>query len=182
MYKWKACLNVYGRQQEHGVNYWDTYASIVDWNTVCLFFIHSIINEWYNKQRDFVLSYPHAPTEVPLYMHFPKGYIIKNGVMKEKHIRKLTKNIYGQKLARRNWNKCLDTSMGEIRFKPRKIDPCLYYWDKMVILIYISDCIMFSPEKSALNQVIKDMCHLPRKYRIEALGDIKDFLGISGAL
>ena len=43
-----------------------------------------------------MLAYPHAPAELPLYMHFLKGYIFKNEVMKEKHILKLTKNIYGQ--------------------------------------------------------------------------------------
>ena len=68
--------------------------------------------------------------------------------------------------------------LGEIRFKPSKIDHCLYYQDKVVILIYIDDCIMFSPEKSALNQVIKDICNSPRKFRIKDLGDLKEFLGI----
>ena len=130
------------------------------------------------QTMDFMLAYPHAPAEVPLYMHFPKGYIFKNGVTKEKHILKLTKNIYGQKQAGRIWNKFLDNGFGEIGFKPSKIDPCLYYQDKVVILIYINDCIMFSPEKSALNQVIKDMHDLPRKFRIKDLGDIKEFLGI----
>eukprot|EP00957_Ditylum_brightwellii_P010854 822814-Ditylum_brightwellii.AAC.1 len=27
--KWKACLNVHGGQQVHGINYWETYAPIV---------------------------------------------------------------------------------------------------------------------------------------------------------
>ena len=49
---------------------------------------------------DFVLAYPHAPAEVPLYMHFPKGYEFKDGISKDTHILKLTKNIYGQKTSR----------------------------------------------------------------------------------
>ena len=30
---------------------------------------------------DLILAYPHAPAEAPLYMHFPQGYIFKNGVI-----------------------------------------------------------------------------------------------------
>ena len=93
VHKWKACLNVHGGQQEYGVNHCDTYTPIVNWNTLCLLFIQSIINRWYNKQMDFILAYLHAPAEVPLYMHFPQGCIFKNGVMKEQHILKLTKTI-----------------------------------------------------------------------------------------
>ena len=34
VYKWKACLNMHGGQQEHGVHYWDTYTPVVTWQTV----------------------------------------------------------------------------------------------------------------------------------------------------
>ena len=33
-YKWKACLNMHGGQQEQGVHYWDTYAPVVTWQTI----------------------------------------------------------------------------------------------------------------------------------------------------
>jgi hypothetical protein len=26
VYKWKACLNAHGGQQEHGINFWETYS------------------------------------------------------------------------------------------------------------------------------------------------------------
>ena len=92
VYKWKACLNVHGGQQEHRVNFWETYAPVVSWQTLRLFFIHSILKGWHSKQMDFVLAYPHAPAEVPLYMHFPKGYKFKNRISQDTHILKLTKN------------------------------------------------------------------------------------------
>ena len=50
---------------------------------------------------DFVLAYPHAPAEVPLYMRFPKGYEFKDGISEDTHVLKLSKNIYGQKQAGR---------------------------------------------------------------------------------
>ena len=59
VYNWKARLNVHGGQQEHGVNFWETYAPVVSWQTLRLFFIHSILKGWHSKQMDFVLAYPH---------------------------------------------------------------------------------------------------------------------------
>ena len=67
VYKRKARLNVHGGQQEHGVHYWDTYAPVVTWQTVCLFLILSLLLGWQSRQLDFVLAYPQAPAEMPLY-------------------------------------------------------------------------------------------------------------------
>ena len=108
------------------MNVWETYAPVVSWQTLRLVFIHSILKGWHSKQMDFVLAYPHAPAEVPIYMHFTKRYKFKNGISEETHVLKLTKNIYGQKQAGRVWKKYLDEGLEEIGFKPSKMDPCLY--------------------------------------------------------
>ena len=72
------------------MNFSETYVPVVSWQALRLFFIHWSSTE----QMDFVLAYPHAPAEVPLKMHFPKGYEFKNGISEETHILKLTKNIW----------------------------------------------------------------------------------------
>ena len=127
---------------------------------------------------DFVLAYPHAPAEVPLYMCFPKGYKFKDGISEDTHVLKLTKNIYSQKQAGRVWNKYLDEGLGEISFKPSKMDPCLYFCGRIALLIYIDDCIIFGPDMIELDKVIEEMRTSSKKLRVEDLGDVKDFLGI----
>ena len=160
------------------MNFWETYAAVVSWQTLRLFFIHSILKGWHSKQMDFILAYPHAPAEMPLYMHFPKGYKFKNGISEETHILKLTKNIYGQKQAGRVWNKYLDEGLGEIGFKPSKLDPCLYFRGHITLLVYIDNCIMFSPDLAKLDKVIEEMRMSSKKFRVEDIGNVKDFLGI----
>ena len=88
VYKWKACLNVHGGQQEHGVHYWDTYAPVVTWQMVRFFLILSLILGWQSRQLDFVMAYPQAPAEMLLYMWFPQGYKC-NGMMRKTHVLKL---------------------------------------------------------------------------------------------
>ena len=178
IYKWKTQLNVHGGQQEYGVNYWDTYMPVMNWQTLGLFFIHSIIEGWYSKQMDFVLACPHEPAEVPLYMNFPKGYMFKKRIIKKMHVLKLIKNLYGQKQVGRLWNKYLDEGLSEIGFVPSKLDPCLYYMGKVSLLVYIYDCVMFSPTEKELKKVMEEMRNSSRKFRVEDLGDIKYFLGI----
>jgi hypothetical protein len=34
VYKWKARLNCHGGQQEHGINFWETYSSVVNWYSI----------------------------------------------------------------------------------------------------------------------------------------------------
>ncbi|KAL7565945.1 hypothetical protein ACA910_008403 [Epithemia clementina (nom. ined.)] len=179
VYKRKARLNVNGGQQEYGLNYWETYAPVVNWQTLRLFFTLSILKGWSNRQMDFVLAYPHAPAEVPLYMNFPQGYRFPLGVSNETHKLKLKQNIYGQKQAGRIWNKYLEAGLDEIGFSPSKIDPCLYFRGRVILLVYIDDCILFSPNQGDLDTVIKEMKEGgSRKFRVEDLGEVNDFLGV----
>jgi hypothetical protein len=43
VYKWKARLNCHGGQQEHGINFWETYSPVVNWYSIRLFLIISIL-------------------------------------------------------------------------------------------------------------------------------------------
>ena len=126
VYKWKARLHVHGGQQEHGVHYWDTYAPVVTWQTVLFFLILSILLGWQSRQLDFVMAYPQAPAEMPLYMRLLQGYK-RNGITRKTHALRLLRNVYGQKQAGRVWNKFMDQGMREIGFKPSRFDPYLYY-------------------------------------------------------
>ena len=74
VYKWKARLNVRGGQQEHCIHYWDTYAPVVTWQMVRLFFVLSLLLGWQSHQLDFVMAYPRAPAEMTLYMRLLQGY------------------------------------------------------------------------------------------------------------
>ena len=47
-----------------------------------------------------------------------------------------------------------------------------------MLLVYIDDCIIFSPAEKELEEVVKEMRNLSKKFRVEDLGDKKDFLGI----
>lgn len=111
-------------------------------------------------------------------MNFPTVYQFKQGVSKETHLLKLLCNIYGQKQAGRVWNQYLNQGLSDIEFQVSKVDPCLYYWNGVVLLVYINDCTMFSPDINKLSKVVQDMQKSRQKFRVEDLGEVHDFLGI----
>ena len=72
------------------------------------------------------------------------------------------------------WTKDLAKSVSN----PSKMDPCLYFRGHIALLVYIDDCIMFRPDMAELDKVVKEMRTSSKKFRVEDLGNIKDFLGI----
>ena len=177
VYKWKARLNVHGGQQEHGVHYWDTYAPVVTWQTMRFFLILSLLLGWRSRQLDFIMAYPQAPAEMPLYLRLPQGYKRK-GMSRKTHVLKLKRNVYGQKQAGRVWNQYMDQGMKSIGFTPSKFHPCLHYRRSIVFLVYIDDCIVFGPDDKAINEVVADLRNSSQNFTIDDQGDVVDFLGI----
>ena len=159
------------------MHYWDTYAPVVTWQTVRLFLVLSILLGWKSCQLDFVMAYPQAPAEMPLYMRLPQGYQ-RHGMTRKTHALKLIRNVYGQKQAGRIWNKFMDKGMRDIGFTPRKFDPCLYYRGPVLFLVYIDDCIVFRPDARAIDQVVADLRSCSQQFTVDDQGDVGDFLGI----
>jgi hypothetical protein len=125
IYKWKARLNAHGGQQEqeHGVNFWETYSPVVNWFSIRLFLVISILRNWETRQIDFVLAFPQADVECDLYMEVPQGFDLDGE--KKKYCLKLKKNIYGTKQAGRVWNKHLHKGLLKLGYTPSMIDSCM---------------------------------------------------------
>jgi Reverse transcriptase (RNA-dependent DNA polymerase) len=125
VYKWKAHLNLHGGKQEYGLNFWEMYSPVVTWTTVRLFLVLVLLNKWVSCQVDFVLAYPQADIECPLYMEIPRGFQSEGS--RKKNCLLLEKNIYGQRQAGCVWNQYLNDGLVARGFTQSKIDMCLYY-------------------------------------------------------
>jgi hypothetical protein len=77
--KHKARLNVHGGQQQHGVNFFETYSPVVAWFSIRIVLTLALLNQWYTRQIDFVMAYPQAPVECDIYMKLPKGIETRYG-------------------------------------------------------------------------------------------------------
>ena len=178
IYKWKARLNVHGGQQVHGINYWDTYTPVVAWPVIRFFFILSIIQGWKTRQLDFIMAFPQAPIQTPLYMNIPKGYKTPKDENNHPMVLKLIQNIYGQKQGPKVWGDFLHQGLTKASFEQSKVDPCLYYREGLIFLVYIDDCLLLSPSDKLIDQGINDLRKAEPRFNMEDQGTVNDFLGI----
>jgi hypothetical protein len=155
VYKWKARLNAHGGQQEHGINFWETYSPVVNWFSIRLFLVISILRNWETRQIDFVLAFPQADVKCDLYMEVPPGFNVNKA--KKKYCLKLKKNIYRAKQAGRVWNKHLDKGLIKLGYVASRIDPCVYYKGQSVFMLYVDDGIFAGPNKDEISSLIEGL-------------------------
>jgi hypothetical protein len=111
--KYKARLCVDGSQQLLGRDYWETYAPVVSWSTVCLILLLSTILNLKCRQVDYTQAFPQTELNDPVFMRLPQGwYIAPDGSLQLHenpkhndltHYIQLKRNLYGCKQAARNW-------------------------------------------------------------------------------
>ena len=96
IHKWKVRLNVHGGQQEKGINYNDTYSTVIEYFYIRLLLIISLLKNWDTRKINFVLVFPQATIEFDISMKLPLGTVRAEGAV-ETYILLLHKNMYGQK-------------------------------------------------------------------------------------
>lgn len=65
----------------------------------------------------------------------------------------------------------------ELKFKPSKLDECIFYCSKTNYIFYTNDSILASPFNEEIDQVVKDL--KKAKLNVTDEGDIKDFLRVN---
>ena len=76
--KYKAPLYAHDGQQQWGTNYWETHAPVVQWISVRTLLILSEIYGLKSGSIDFVLDFPQADLDVPVFMRLPIDFDVKD--------------------------------------------------------------------------------------------------------
>jgi hypothetical protein len=176
VYKQKARLNVHGGQQEFTVNFFQTFSPMVNWFSVRLIFILSLLSDWSTTQVDFVLAYPQEPIEFDMHMNLPNGIQLASGD-RNTHVLKLLKNLHGQKKSGRVWNKHFTSGLLKIDFLQSKVDECEFYRDGLIFMVYVDDGIFFCINMGKIDEAILEL--RAAGYDIEDMGDVDDYLRIN---
>jgi len=92
--------------QSSGVDYWETYAPVVNWMSVRFILAIAKIHDLDTKVIDFVLAFPWAKLDIDGYMEIPAGVVLQNG-HNGLYFLKLNKSPYGLKQASSSWYEML---------------------------------------------------------------------------
>ena len=124
--KYKARLCAHGGMQQWGVNYWETYAPVVNWISVRFLLILGEIAGLESRAIDFVLAFPQADLDVPVYMEFPLGMEVSGNFPNGRPLLRLKKSLYGLKQASANWHEMLKGGLELRGFEESVADPCVF--------------------------------------------------------
>ena len=173
VYKWKARLNVHGGKQVKGLDYWETYAPVASWPSIRLIMYIAVLNNWPTMQLDFVLAFPQAVVETDIFMQIPQGFSLQGG--NRDYCLKLLNNLYGQKQAGRVWNQHLTKGLTEIGFTQSQNDPCVFWRNAVILVIYTDDTIVIGPIDKEVQQAVAD---IGKRFNITSKSAVDDFLGV----
>ena len=170
--KWKARLCAEGHCQVFEDTYWTTFAPVVSWTTVRCVFILALLLGWHMRSIDFVMAYTQADVKTDIFMQLPSGTTIQ-GVDPNKHLLKLQKNLYGLKDGKVTWHEYINTGLLSRGFHQSKVDPCLFIKGTVLLVLYIDDAALFSPNSTAINCEIMS---LKQSFDLTDEGDLQDYL------
>ncbi len=169
--RFKARLVARGDYQREGIDYFSTYAPVVNATTVRLLFAVAAERDYELDQMDAVTAFLNAPLEEQLYMRVPQGYPAPPG-----SVLRIAKSIYGLRQAPRCWNQMLQEFMLSQGMQQSETDLCLYFKPgKLWVVVWVDDFLVMGcdrPTTDAFKSAIT------AKFKMRDLGAVETFLGM----
>jgi hypothetical protein len=181
----KARLCARGDRQQEGVDYFETYAPVVNWQTVSIMIIISILLDLKTIQVDYTAAFLHADIDKDhnwermsdaereksgVYVEMPRGFA------KPVKVLRLQKSLYRLKQAPRNFFLHLKSNLENIGFVQSKFDACRFISDKVFCIVYVGDTLFFSPDQEHSTQLISKL--KGNGLEVEIKDDVAGFFGV----
>jgi hypothetical protein len=121
--KHKAHLCAHGGMQTWGQNYWETHAPVVNRASVRILLAVAKIHGLSSQSNDFVLAFPQADLEVPVYIELPLGFDAPDNESQKFNVLHLNKSLYGLKQVGYNWFAKLSNGLQDHGLSQAKLIP-----------------------------------------------------------
>jgi hypothetical protein len=178
-YRHKARFCARGDMQIEGVDFFETYAPVVQWSTIRLLLSTVLTEGWTTRQVDYTNAFAQAELKEDVYVECPRLFGPASGTDKVLHLRK---SLYGLRQAPRTFFEKLKAGLLERGWIQSEIDPCLFLKLGMICVVYVDDTIFASANIvdldaaiSSLGISVDDQQHT---FALRDEGEVSAFLGI----
>ncbi len=154
-----------------GIDFFETYAPVVQWTTVRLMLILENLLCLKSKQADVTAAFLHATLEEDekVYVEMPLGFKQRSSNRKFK-VLCLKKTLYGLCQSPHVFWKYLTEKLDNGGLHQAPFDPCLFIGKKVIAICYINDLIIWARNE-------KDIAKLAIQLHAEG-DDAAGFLGV----
>ena len=174
--RYKARLVARGFEQTDGVDFLETFAPVVRWETIRILVAIAVHLDWPIHQLDVLTAFLNGILKDDVYMAQPPG-IMKPGTAHL--VCKLHRALYGLKQSPRAWYARLHVALLSWHLIQSTSDPNLYFshtsFGTTTILVYVDDILLTGSNQQLITQL---KSHLHRTFRTNDLGPISRYLGV----
>jgi hypothetical protein len=144
--RYKARLVVQGFLQKPGIDYEETYSSVVHAITFRFLISFVVTKSLDMRLIDVVTTYLYGSLDNDIYMKIPEGYKMLeayNSKSRSIYSIKLQRSLYGLKQSGRMWYNCLSEYLLKEGFENNPICPCVFIKKSesrfAIIAVYVDD-------------------------------------------
>ncbi|KAM5580161.1 hypothetical protein ABKV19_009748 [Rosa sericea] len=174
--RYKARLVANGFHQQEGIDFSETFSSVVKHSTIRLVLALAVSHSWHVRQLDVHNAFLHGYITEDVYMRQPSGFVDPTY---PNHVCKLKRSLYGLKQAPRAWFQCFADYIEDLGFKESRADYSMFTYRHdgvfLILLIYVDDILLTGNNPSSINKLIHRLSSL---FSMKDLGPIHYFLGI----
>ncbi|KAF7345159.1 Retrovirus-related Pol polyprotein from transposon TNT 1-94 [Mycena sanguinolenta] len=121
--KYKARLVAKGFQQIAGVDFFETYAGVVRYESLRMLFAIAVEDPgWFMWAMDVVSAYLNADMKETVYMKQPPGFTVPG---QEDKVCRMLKSLYGFMQSGRNWSDDLNEKLSVLQWIRSRADPAI---------------------------------------------------------
>ena len=175
--KFKARFCARGDKQIEGVDYFETYAPVVQWTTVRLMIVLECLLGLVSKQGDITCAFLHAHLEEGenVYLEMPQGFKQYDSNKRPK-VLKLKRTLYGLRQSPRAFWQFLTEKLEACKLKQSELDPCLFVGTKVICVVYVDDLLFWSTSEKHIQALAVEL--RAEGVELEEEGDAAGFLGV----
>jgi hypothetical protein len=177
--KFKARFCARGDLQKEGIDYFETYAPVVQWSTIRLLLSTVLTEGWATRQVDYTNAFAQAEINEEVYLEFPRLFGPKSG---SNLVLKLLKSLYGLRQAPRTFFQKLRDGLLERGYSQSNVDPCLFIKHGIMCVVYVDDTIFAGASSDVLEAEIAALgvseATQRHKFQLRNEGEVGAFLGI----
>ena len=179
-YRYKARFCARGDLQREGVDYFETYAPVVQWSTIRLLLTTVLTENWTTRQVDYTNAFTQSDLKDDVYVEFPKKFEPKHG---KDMVLKLTKALYGLHQSPVCFYEKLRQGLIDRGYIQSEFDPCLFMKQGIMCVVYVDDTIFAGANDEILLNEIKAL-KIPNGenshvFKLRDEGEVSNFLGIN---